>query len=162
MPNPRPHNTLPARRFPRNCGERTGRPGLYYVRYRDRAGSERTRYTRDYDELLRLAVELTGSAARAHPPAVADRRITIATMLERWLVDAANRLRPKTIKGYRDHVRAYLVPNLGTVRLAELSRSDVDRMIATLRRHERPLSDSTIRAHSMRCTSPSIGPWMPS
>lgn len=145
MPNPRPHNTLPARRFPTNCGERPGRPGLFYVRYRDRSGARCVRYTRDYDELLRLAVELTGAEASVRRPVAVDRRLTVERMLDRWLVDAGNRLRPKTVQGYREHVRAYLKPSLGRIRLAELARSDVDALIATLRRRERPLSDSTIR-----------------
>jgi integrase len=143
MPNPHPHNTArAANRFPDGTGPVPGRPGLYYVRYRDRDGARRKRYTREYDELLRLARELNGEHARANPRPAIDRRITVGGMLDRWLIDAGNRLRPKTVRGYREHVAGYIRPELGAIRLAELTRPDVDRMIAGLR--GRGLSQSTI------------------
>jgi integrase len=141
MPNPHPPNTPRAKRFPDGTGPVPDRPGLFYVRYRDPSGARQKRYTREYDELLRLARDLNGVQARANPRAPTDRRITVAAMLDRWLVDAGNRLRPKTVRGYREHVTGYLVPALGSTRLVALRRADVDTMIADLRGR---LSQSTV------------------
>lgn len=149
MPNPHPHNTRQPRRFPPGCGEKPGRPGLFYVRYVDAEGRRRDRYTRDYDELLRLHRELAGPRARSVRPVAHDRRQTVGALLDAWLLDVANRvasgyLRPRTLQGYREQSR-YLVTALGTIRLVVLSRPDVERLVAELRDPDLGLSDSTVR-----------------
>ncbi|MGW5156134.1 tyrosine-type recombinase/integrase [Nonomuraea wenchangensis] len=52
---------------------------------------------------------------------------TVGQWLRYWLSVVESRLRPTTHRASRDHVRLHLIPYLGRVRLAELSRRDVTR-----------------------------------
>ncbi|MEV4354214.1 site-specific integrase [Nonomuraea sp. NPDC049625] len=73
---------------------------------------------------------------------------TVGQWLRYWLSVMESRLRPTTHRAYRDHVRLHLVPYLGRVKLAELSRRDVTRMFVALgrrrNRYGQPISASTL------------------
>jgi integrase len=80
-------------------------------------------------------------------------RLTVAGYLESWLEDhAAASVKPRTLQGYRDHVRRYIIPSIGRIRLDRLTPWDVERMKSNLLRREsragRPLSPRTVlQAH---------------
>ena len=57
-------------------------------------------------------------------------RVTVADYLTAWLDDvAAVKVRPRTLEGYRQHVRDHIAPALGRHTLAALSAPHVQRMI---------------------------------
>ncbi|HEV7623829.1 MAG TPA: integrase, partial [Amnibacterium sp.] len=57
-----------------------------------------------------------------------DHHTRVADLAKRWLDHAAQRLKPKTLSGYRSHVAANIVPTLGRNIVSELRPSDVRRM----------------------------------
>ena len=57
---------------------------------------------------------------------------TLGAYLERWLAGKSG-LRPTTRRSYEAHVRLYLVPGLGHVRMGELSVEDVEELYAAMR-----------------------------
>lgn len=64
---------------------------------------------------------------------VPDQRTTVATFLAWWLSDVVpGTVRESTLEGYRWITNKYLVPNLGTIRLAQLSPQDVQSMLRAL------------------------------
>jgi hypothetical protein len=73
----------------------------------------------------------------------------VGQWLRYWLSVVESRLRPTTHRAYRDHVRLYLVPYLGRIELALLSRREGTRMFLALgRRRNRygaPISASTLQ-----------------
>ncbi|MFB9209489.1 N-terminal phage integrase SAM-like domain-containing protein [Nonomuraea spiralis] len=73
---------------------------------------------------------------------------TVGQWLRYWLSVVESRLRPTTHRAYRDHVRLHLIPYLGRVKLAELSRRDVTRVFVALgrrrNRYGQPISASTL------------------
>jgi len=68
---------------------------------------------------LRREIEATGRPSS---------RTTLAEFLTGWLKAEAQRVRPATWRGRELQVRAYIVPALGSLTLAELRPSDVERM----------------------------------
>lgn len=63
---------------------------------------------------------------------VADHKRTVGDYLQDWLAGAVD-LRPTTARSYGEHVRLYLVPVLGNVRLADLQKVHVERLYAGMR-----------------------------
>lgn len=57
-----------------------------------------------------------------------DHHTRVAELAKRWLDDAAGRLKPKTVSGYRSHVAADIIPILGSSIVSDLRPSDVRRM----------------------------------
>ena len=76
-------------------------------------------------------------------------RETVGAYLARWLDTwAAPRVRPRTLGDYRSIVRTYLAPDLGTVRLSQLSPSEIQDLYNGML--ARGLSARTVRyAHSV-------------
>lgn len=71
-------------------------------------------------------------------------RVGMEAYLQRWLKEAAQQqVRPRTFASYRQVVEAYVIPHIGTRRLARLSPLDVQSMVNEL--HGRGLSPRTIR-----------------
>ena len=70
-------------------------------------------------------------------------RQTVRDYLDDWLAGKA-RLRPTTARSYEAHLRLYLIPHLGHLRLTDLRTSDVERMYRAVRA-ERRLSAATVR-----------------
>ncbi len=74
--------------------------------------------------------------------------LTVGAWLEQWLAGKVN-LRATTQRSYESHLRLYLLPNLGHLRLRDLSATHVERMYATIR------TDSTRRSgQGERATGP--------
>lgn len=73
-------------------------------------------------------------------------RLTVGEYLEQWLA-SKRRLRPSTTKSYAEHIRLYLLPEIGDVRLQSLSAQHIDHMFARIASAQRPkpLSAATMR-----------------
>ena len=61
-----------------------------------------------------------------------DRTTRVSELAERWLADVADRVKPKTLTGYRSNVRTKIVPVLGRRLVSELTPADVRRMHAAI------------------------------
>lgn len=80
-------------------------------------------------------------------PAEPERALTVGQFLDDWLAGKQS-LRPSTALSYATHIRLYLSPYLGVLRLDALRSLHIERMyreIALLDEHARPLSVSTLR-----------------
>jgi hypothetical protein len=77
---------------------------------------------------------------------------TVGQWLAHWLTTKAA-LRPSTRQGYATHIRLYLIPHLGRIRLHELASRDINALLAALAAHPSPtgrrLSPATVvRIHA--------------
>ena len=91
----------------------TGRTMRRYV-----SGRSRAAVSRKLEKLKR-------DAAKGDPT---SSRLTVAEYLTRWLESGRARVRPSTWRQREQHVRTYIVPNVGARRLAALQPADVERM----------------------------------
>lgn len=92
-------------------------------------------------EVARKAAEVKATRDQGMP--VTKGRETLGDYLDRWLEDSVKpSVRLRTYDGYASHVRLYLRPMLGRVRLADVSPDHVQRMMNTLA--ARGLSPRTI------------------
>lgn len=69
-----------------------------------------------------LAAQQTGTWAD-------DKRTTVGEWLTTWLDECRERLEPKTVVGYESHVRLYLTPHLGHLRLRDLRRGHIEALL---------------------------------
>jgi integrase len=60
---------------------------------------------------------------------VPDRRETIATFSRTWLVHVRHRVKPTTLKRYRELVNIHVVPAIGPVRLTEVRAAHVQQVV---------------------------------
>jgi integrase len=67
---------------------------------------------------------------------------TLAAFLDAWLADAAQRVRPKTLRTYQDLLRLHVIPELGTTRLDRLTAQQVAALLRA--KHAAGLSPKTI------------------
>ncbi|MES2208902.1 MAG: site-specific integrase [Chloroflexota bacterium] len=67
---------------------------------------------------------------------------TLAWWADRWLATAVHRVRPATVRSYRNAITLHVLPSLGSWPLADLRPSDVERWTAAL--SERGLRPSTV------------------
>ncbi len=74
---------------------------------------------------------------RANKGIVAASRQPLGEYLDEWLVTVAADLAPSTLAGYKMHVRVYLKPRLGDVRLCDLTRRRTKAAYADLCRAEK-------------------------
>jgi integrase len=104
---------------------RTGRGG-YTLKYRDASGRLRFRSFRTRgaaeDEALRL---------RRHPDS--GHRQTLNTYAEEWLKHKARHLRTGTLRQYKLAMNHHILPELGLLSLADLSRMKVRRFLDGLK-----------------------------
>ncbi len=71
-------------------------------------------------------------------------------MQDGWVLDRGGRpYKPSTIRSYETSLRLYLTPLLGTRRLGELRRRDVQDVVE--RRRGKGLSASTVTNRSTHC-----------
>ncbi len=63
--------------------------------------------------------------ALARGERVAPSRVTVADYAAMWIEAQEGRLRPKTLRTYRDHLRLHVVPKLGRRKLASITVDDV-------------------------------------
>ncbi|WP_460572960.1 tyrosine-type recombinase/integrase [Humibacter soli] len=61
-----------------------------------------------------------------------DHHTRIADLAETWLTDAAGRLKPKTMQGYRSQVATNILPLLGKRVVGDLKPSDIRRLHAAI------------------------------
>jgi integrase len=59
-------------------------------------------------------------------------KVTVNQFLDQWLA-GKGKLRPTTRKSYGEHIRLYLKPTLGHLRLQDLTTPDIEHMYATIR-----------------------------
>lgn len=96
-------------------------------------------------EVKRKLREVQGARDRGLP--VPDQRLTVEAYLTTWLANVVkDKRRSRTYQGYESHVRVHIAPSIGKIVLAQLSVSDVERMLATLKgRNGRPLAPRTVQ-----------------
>lgn len=133
------------------CKKAHGR--WYYVVDVDEAAAGKRRQERkggfaskdDAQEALNKVLNAVTTGSYAH-----DERKTVAAFLTEWLADKrANGLRETTARPYAQHIRDYLVPHLGRLRLRELRPAHVQAMIRKIQAGEDPPSAATIhRIHA--------------
>lgn len=95
-------------------------------------------------EVLAKVRELEAARDAGTSP-TAGRTLTVAQWLDRWLVIAAGRVRPKTLMGYEGYIRNNIVPQLGRYRLDRLTPEHLEAFYAGLR--AKGLSGSTVLHH---------------
>jgi hypothetical protein len=78
------------------------------------------------EALARLVVEVCGGGHTAQDTTVGD-------LLRQWLELTKAELSPTTARGYEWIIRTYILPTLGSTRLARLKSSQLDRFYAKLR-----------------------------
>ncbi len=75
-----------------------------------------------------------------------DERKTLADYLAEWIDDkVAGGLRPTTERTYRHHIRDYLVPHLGKIRLRDLRPGHVSSMLRKIGKAENAPKAATVR-----------------
>jgi integrase len=60
--------------------------------------------------------------------------VTLSEYAAEWLPTLEGRLRPATVRSYRDHPRLHVEPKLGRRRLSSVSVDDVASLVADLQR----------------------------
>ncbi|WP_063780898.1 site-specific integrase [Nonomuraea sp. SBT364] len=75
--------------------------------------------------------------------------ITVAEYLAEWIEGHAVEIKPHTLKGYRDMIRLYITPRIGTVRLQALRPSAITKFYRDLLtsggRKNSPLAPNTVK-----------------
>lgn len=69
--------------------------------------------------------------------------MTVAQYMNEWMDLHAHSLRPRTAANYRQHIRSYIIPVIGTKKLGELRPNDVGQIMVL--QHHKGLSAGTIR-----------------
>ena len=88
----------------------------------------------DDDAVMARRAEIVRDAGRGS--LLDSPNVTVAEFLEDWLrTHGSMRLRPRTLAGYEDHVRRYMIPRIGHLRLSRLAPRHVIDMEADLLRH---------------------------
>ena len=93
-------------------------------------GEGRRKYVRGTTrtEVVRQIVELRARIEEGRP--ALDGRVRVGQFLAQWLEDSARpSVRASTYRSYAMHLRLYLVPELGNVKLAELTPGHVQRLM---------------------------------
>lgn len=111
---------------------------------------KRRRYAATRDKARQL---LASMQAEPNPAALpSDAHIPVAEYVASWIEHTlpVTGLAPKTIEGYALDLRAYAIPTLGRITLAEFSPSQAERWVARLGKHQRrdghgPIAISTQR-----------------
>jgi integrase len=91
------------------------------VRVRETVRGSRTDAQRRQTELLR-EYDMTGL--------VPDRDATVASFSAQWLDHVTHRVKPTTLKRYRELLDVHIVPVIGTVRMTELRPAAIQAVIA--------------------------------
>ncbi|MEV0269698.1 site-specific integrase [Hamadaea sp. NPDC050747] len=88
---------------------------------------------------------------------------TLERWPRQWLVDISDVLRPTTVNSYAQHVRLYLVPNLGHFVLADLTTRQVQSALRSCQDDSAPMASSSrprlYGGLSQRCGPPSAQPF---
>ena len=122
-------STRPARRV-MGHGSVSQRPNGLWQAQVSLNGERSTVYARTEKEVVAKLQALQGQVAGGMP--AVNQRTTIDAYLAGWLEMVEPRLRPATLARYRGIVAYQLVPELGRIKLAQLTTADVDRALARL------------------------------
>lgn len=116
------------------CSARCGHTWTYDVEVARGADGRRRHLTKGGHRTKAEAEEALGKALDRERlgGVAADHKLTVGDYLEQWLAGKAT-LRPTTARSYGEHVRLYLLPVLGGVRLADLRPVHVERLYAAMR-----------------------------
>lgn len=93
-------------------------------------GRRKALYGRTRAEVAALMAKTIRERDQGLP--VADGRLTVAAYLAHWLEHGCRHIRPSTLLSYERHVRLYLVPRFGRLRLDALSPRHVEELVAAL------------------------------
>ncbi len=112
------------------------KPGTseYEITYTDSTGRQRwQRIEGGLREARAARGEMLGKLAKGER--VVPSRLTLAEYAETWIETQTGRLRPKTLRGYRDHLRLHIEPKLGRRKLAAVTVDDVAALLGDLQRN---------------------------
>jgi integrase len=120
--------------------------GVWVVDFYDAAGIRHRYFRSTKKEARKLEDQLRVEKWRQQReglPLPELRDVTVAEYGERWLRESASRLKGRTLRSYTGLFRAHIEPPFGQMKVAQLHRSHVKRML--VEKHERELSKDTIR-----------------
>lgn len=100
------------------AGTRNGRRDYLVETHPTRAAAEEREH--ELKRQVRRSRDATGA------------RMTVAELCDEWLDHARPNLSPTTFAGYQDKVRLYIVPELGDVRIGQLTTGALDKLYARL------------------------------
>jgi len=91
-------------------------------------------YRRTRNEVVEALMRLNSKHQDGLPVAT-NERLTLGVFLENWLKESVidSDLKPATREQYQDHIRRYLMPQLGKIRLVKLTPGQVRGMLAALK-----------------------------
>ncbi|WP_433512912.1 tyrosine-type recombinase/integrase [Nonomuraea sp. CA-143628] len=148
-PDERPRKKKPPKL--RDGVMKRGTTWSYVIRVKDpETGESRPRWVSGF------ATEDDAKAARDEARVKARRgeyidrnTITVADYLAEWIEGHAVEIKPHTLKGYRDMIRLYINPRIGTVRLQALRASAITKLYRELLtsggRKSGPLAPNTVK-----------------
>src|SRR5262249_22596170 len=112
------------------------------VDYRDGTGRRRwvTCESREEADAV-LSAKIMESRQAA--PVIRDRRTTVKEYSEHWLKSLAGQIRPRTLTGYSDILKRYIIPDLGSYKLVKIHVDHIKELLS--RRRAEGLSKNTVR-----------------
>ena len=116
---------------------------VWIVDYRDSAGVRRWATCRTRREAEEVRADKVKESQQAAAPVTVDREITLAAYAEKWLVQVSENLRPQTLASYRQLLRLYILPTLGSFKVRRLHRAAIKGVLTTMR--EKKLAKNTVR-----------------
>jgi integrase len=137
----------PGRLLGKSCPKlkSNSRHGRWYARFEapaDASGSRRQPRIGPFDTAEEADEALTKARGQVHAGTLAaDRKLTVAAYLARWLEDVRPELKPRTWASYEEAVRLYFGPGLGHVKLADLRDHHVRQLYGSMRKINRPEAD---------------------
>jgi integrase len=85
-------------------------------------------YADDYDSVQKELTVAKANLLRG-APVIADRRRTVGTFLDEWVLSIKSSVRIRTFEKYDALIRKHLVPHLGRIKLEKMTPSDVQRLL---------------------------------
>jgi integrase len=147
----------PARKSPRKTPPklrdgviRRGKSWSYVIRVTDpRTGESRPKWVGGYAPEAEAKAARDEARVRARRGEYIDKsRITVREYLNDWLETHAMEIKPKTLEGYRAHVRFYVLPHIGGMRLQAVRPGTLTKLyvhlLATGGKNGRALSIRTV------------------
>ena len=111
--------------------------------YRDAAGVRRRLTANSRQEAEQLLAEKVKESREGSPVELLAEDVSLAEYAERWIVNAATRLKGRTILSYAQLLRLHILPVLGHRRMREVHRLHAKALLAEKR--ESGLSKNTVR-----------------
>ncbi|MEV5895763.1 site-specific integrase [Nonomuraea fuscirosea] len=123
----------------------------YVIRVRDpETGESRPRWVGGFANEDDAKAARDEARVKARRGEYIDRNtITVAEYLAEWIEGHAVEIKPHTLKGYRDMIRLYITPRIGSLRLQALRPSAITKLYRDLLisggRKNRPLAPNTVK-----------------